>query len=148
MINSEKIFSSLVFLIEISAKSQLENKNLRKFSKNNDEEWLKDFCTVKCSTAKGSGHTTAIRNLIDRNIFNSIGICSKTHIFNDEYSGYHENIYHIPINNISGTYFYGKLDAIIIDPASDCSQKVIDEIYKNLSLSFFDRDKMFFIFID
>lgn len=139
-------------LIDISEEKQ---EDYRKIYRGNIKMWIKEFCTIKASAGRGSGHTTsAINTMIDR--FEKSVFVTKTHIMkNLAYEIYCKKIINkskdlfFTISDIKGEKSIGisGLNSVFVDVASVFSQGEINLIYDRFIPCMDFNKKVFFIFV-
>ena len=142
------IYDALKILIELSREAQKNHENQAYLSV---KEWAKEYCTIQIMSARGTGHTEAVRRLIFEDSMN-IGYISfnpqTCNNFKDIYSrrkqesksyncgnlefcgSFSSNM----LNLIRGRNF-SNLNAMVFDNSSFLSQKKKDKIYNKVMSS-------------
>ena len=133
------VYDALKILIKISENAQeTSQESLKCLS---TFEWIKEYCTVRASTARRGGHTTAILKLMEDNEMH-IGCVFQnyrmTRMFQDFYNqrncdrGKLEfciSKEELRSNKLAGRTFK-KLDALVIDNSFFYSKKDEDKMYQ------------------
>lgn len=152
----DNVYQATKLLIESSKESQELNKDK---DKERNLNYLKSFCTIKVSTARQCGHTTAIVKLVSE-FERSIVIVPNEHqerammkllLESNNKSNFDlSNSYIKNINELNSLYGLQRvnglnnINAIFVDISSMISNKKIDEIYK-LALSYCQKDNYFYL---
>ncbi len=120
----------------------LNSKEMQnQFAKFNDNKlsFAKEYCTVKLTTARKSGHTTAIRNLIEKYSIPSMIIAYNTAIMNRNFKKFSQDfntknnsklIYLSTINTFDNAIRGISIQAIFVDIFSMLNHSQIEKIYK------------------
>ena len=150
----EKLNFVLNTLIDISEESQEKHKHHRAIS---ELSWAKEFCTIRLSTSRQSGHTTAMMRTIKKRFQKSVIILPNQRL--KEYV-YHQkrtiqvlenvtlDIKIMSINSIEKQSMGMKnINAVFIDNSYFLNKAEIDRVY-DLFIPAMIRDKpYFFVFM-
>jgi hypothetical protein len=170
----DKTYLALSLLVEASRESQ------KKFNENVGQsfyggtQWSREFCTIKMSTSRGSGHTSAIFKMMEEFksalvIFRDAAmfdvfkrhICRENksaHIFNSakrtltvhrEYPDEQDKIIYFSTFGSVKNMLIGSginIEAVMVDCSFMASKKWIDGLY-NLCSPIMNYSEKFFIFI-
>ena len=145
----EKIYQALLAMVEVSLIRQASAVETK--SSMPTISWSKELCTIKLSGTRGSGHSHAVRKLVDDVLPNSlIGVANFT------YSLTHSHDPRIVQQSklTSRDHYRGQnmeFDAVILDGTYYLDREKIDNIYQNFAHSvnanFENKKPFFFIFI-
>jgi hypothetical protein len=140
---NENVYDALKILIKISKNAQEAHPDIKQSM--GLTLWLKEFCTVRVSTSRRTGHTTAIRRLIEENDM-KLGVIFTSKLHADEFEG---NLgFSATMRNyenfIRGRTFED-LDGIVIDMSFMMSQKKKDNMYRTLAPALIQRKEPFFL---
>lgn len=129
----DTVYDALKILIKISKNAQ--DAAPEQTDGRSPMSWINEYCTVRASTARRGGHTTAILKLIEENGMN-IGCIFENHFLEKNFKSIYNSrkdkringgklefsMLKNNFNDCRGRYF-PKLDALIVDNAFFCSQK-------------------------
>ena len=164
----DKTHFALSLLVDVSRESQLSYTCQNPASR--DLDMARQFCTIKMTTSRGSGHSSAILRLTEE--FKSSLIISPNKMLSDMKSKIFEenlNLKNIVNYNISGVtqvtvdskinYFTTidfvenfirgsgiNIEAVMVDVSNMISKNKIDKLY-SLCLPFMNYSEKFFIFL-
>lgn len=152
---SKKVTSALMTLIEVSSEVQKSEFGLLEKRNKDTKAYLKEFCTVGCRTARGSGHTRAIINAVMTFGGKSIiltpnqQMAERTleiglYLYGNAFRNKLENCCSIEIYRKYLTKIVTQPLAVFIDVASFVPERAIDSIY-DLCKSYSENSDEFFI---
>jgi len=148
MNNFDKLYLSINLLIDIS--EEVQKKQILNKQYLSPTSWAKEFCTLKISTSRGTGHTSCIKKLIeDRFNKNVILLFPSVNFLNNfKYQLKEKPSYPIlNINcNLRGIELSNK-QAIIIDNSCFLSSQKINTIYSCFGVGVENKNPFFFIFV-
>ena len=147
------VYDALKILIRISENAQDRFK--WHYRHTSSYSWIKEYCTVRATTARAGGHTTAISRLIDENDM-KLGVIFGSHTMQKAYPYRDKLVFSATVNDYKHSLL-GKdlkdLDGIVIDTAYFLSQTKRDEISKYIaeclapSLFSEDGERKFFLIL-
>jgi hypothetical protein len=159
------VYDALKILIDLSEKAQNEHFNDNNVY--NSTQFLKEFCTIKLKTARQTGHTESIFNLLKDKGLNIFYIYMSRQLgdmFLNKYEKYYEKEVNYDMGNYSilgriidncvfgnlKTRLMGKsfdnIDAIVVDNYSFLPKEKEEFIYHNL-VTKKSNDPFFIIFL-
>jgi len=120
--------------------------------------FTKEYCTVKVSSARMCGHTTAILKIANDCFDKSMIISSKLdqsrrieHMIQCDYPNSMEKFETISLGSLSharGNLYENKLEAVFVDIASVISDSRIEEVYDTFLPILCMKPHYFFIFVE
>ncbi len=141
----EKVYQALLAMVEVSMSQQASGADVKNSMPT--MAWAKEFCTIKLSVSRRSGHSQAIRDLVENILPNSlIGVATPTHSHDPRVV---QQSKLASRDHYRGQYI--ELDAVILDTTHYLDDQQVEKIYQNFAHSVnanFDKQKpFFFIFV-